>query len=72
MDALGVGHGLADLFVFQARAFLDEIAGNKSLPRCPSFADGVHSMQVLEAVTTSATNGGVTVPIPINQPQRGY
>jgi predicted dehydrogenase len=70
MDALGVGHGLADLFVFQARAFLDEIAGNRSLPRCPSFADGLHSMEVLEAVTTSATNGGVTVTIPTNQPQR--
>ena len=68
MDALGVGHGLADLFVFQARAFLDEIAGNKTLPRCPSFADGVHSMRVLEAVTTSATNGGVTVTIPTDQP----
>ena len=64
MDALGVGHGLADLFVFQARSFLDEVAGIKSLPRCPGFADGVHSMQVLEAVTTSATNGGVTVTIP--------
>jgi predicted dehydrogenase len=63
MDALGVGHGLADLFVFQARAFLDEIAGNKSLPRCPSFADGLHSMQVLEAVTTSATTGGGTISI---------
>ena len=64
MDALGVGHGLADLFVFQARSFLDEVAGIRSLPRCPGFADGVHSMQVLEAVTTSATNGGVTVTIP--------
>jgi hypothetical protein len=40
MDALGVGHGLADLFVFQARSFLDEIAGIRSLPRCPGFADG--------------------------------
>ncbi len=68
MDALGVGHGLADLFVFQARAFLDEIAGNNKLPRCPSFADGVHSMRVLEGVTTSATNGGVTVTIPTEQP----
>jgi predicted dehydrogenase len=63
MDALGVGHGLADLFVYQARSFLDEIVGNKSLPRCPTFADGLHSMQVLEAVTTSAINGGRTLRV---------
>jgi predicted dehydrogenase len=64
MDALGVGHGLADLFVFQARGFLDEIAGIDALPRCPSFADGLHAMQVLEAVTTSASTGGGAVSIP--------
>jgi predicted dehydrogenase len=63
MDAVGTGYATADLFVFQARSFLDEIVGNKSLPRCPSFADGLHSLEVLEAITASATSGGVTVPI---------
>lgn len=63
MDALGIGHGLADLFVFQARGFLDEVVGNKTLPRCPSFAEGLRGLEVLEAVTTWATTGGGTVSI---------
>ena len=40
MDAGGVGHGVADLFAYQARAFLDQIAGIGDLGPLPSFAQG--------------------------------
>ena len=61
MDAPGVGLGQNDGFVFQARAFLEEVAGideADSLPRCASFDEGVHNMEVLAAVAESAANGG--------------
>ncbi|TDP93297.1 putative dehydrogenase [Leucobacter luti] len=66
MDAPGVGIGQNDLFVHQARAFLEEVAGiaeGQSLPRCRSFADGVHNMEFLAAVTESAAAGGSTVSV---------
>ena len=53
MDAPGVGLGQNDGFVYQARAFLEEVAGldeADSLPRCASFSEGVHNMEVLAAV----------------------
>ena len=55
MDATGVGFGHNDSFVYQARAFLDEIAGLDELPRNASFADGLHNLLVQEAVVGSAT-----------------
>jgi len=67
MDAPGVGLGQNDGFVYQARAFLEEIAGlseEQSLPRCASFSEGVHNMEVLAAVAESAANGGTGVPVP--------
>ncbi len=66
MDAPGVGLGQNDGFVYQARAFLEEVAGideARSLPRCASFAEGVHNMEVLAAVTESAANGGAAVEV---------
>jgi hypothetical protein len=66
MDAPGVGVGQNDGFVFQARAFLDEVAGTdeaNSLPRNASFDEGVHNMEVLAAVAESAANGGATVEV---------
>jgi predicted dehydrogenase len=63
MDAPGVGHGTADMFVYQTRAFLDQIAGLKELPPCPSFEDGVHGLEILEAVVESARNNGATVQV---------
>ena len=54
MDATGIGTGHNDSFVYQARAFLDEIAGLDELPRNASFAEGLHSLQVQEAVVRSA------------------
>jgi predicted dehydrogenase len=67
MDAPGVGVGQNDGFVFQARAFLEEVAGideADSLPRCASFDEGVHNMEVLAAVAESAAKGGASVQVP--------
>jgi predicted dehydrogenase len=66
MDAPSVGFGQNDAFAYQARAFLDEVAGlgeDVSLPRCATFDDGVHNMEILDAVATSAENQGATVDI---------
>jgi predicted dehydrogenase len=70
MDAPGVGLGQNDGFAYQARAFLDEVAGTdegESLPRCASFDEGVHNMEVLAAVAESAGKGGAAVTV---APQR--
>jgi predicted dehydrogenase len=70
MDAPGLGIGQNDGFVFQARAFLEEVAGideSDSLPRNASFDEGVHNMEILAAVAESAGNGGATVKV---APQR--
>ena len=63
MDATGIGTGHNDSFVYQARAFLDEVAGLEELPRNGSFADGLHNLQVQEAVVRAASNptAGATV-----------
>ncbi|HEX6351350.1 Gfo/Idh/MocA family oxidoreductase [Actinophytocola sp.] len=63
MDAPGVGYGTGDLFVYQARAFLDQIVGLDHLPPCPSFHDAVRGLEVLDAVVESARGGGVAVKI---------
>ena len=55
MDATGIGVGHNDSFVYQARAFLDEVAGRDELPRNASFADGLHNLLVEEAVVRTAT-----------------
>jgi len=68
MDAPCVGFGQNDAFTYQARAFLDEVAGvDKALPRCATFHDGVHNMDILAAVTESASNGGTPVTVPANE-----
>jgi predicted dehydrogenase len=66
MDAPGVGFGQNDAFAYQARAFLEEVAGlpeDGSLPRCATFDEGVHNMAVLAAVATSAADQGAAVPL---------
>ena len=66
MDAQGVGIGQNEGFVYQARAFLEEVAGideADSLPRCASFDEGVHNMEVLAAVAESAARGGASVEV---------
>lgn len=67
MDAPMVGFGQNEAFAYQARAFLEEVAGidaEASLPRNASFADGVRNMQILQAVVDSAQAGGDTVQVP--------
>jgi predicted dehydrogenase len=66
MDAPGVGFGQNDAFAYQARAFLEEVAGideTSALPRCATFDEGVHNMELLEAVTKSALAGGKQVAL---------
>jgi predicted dehydrogenase len=66
MDAPGVGIGHNDCFYFQARAFLEEVAGideADSLPRNASFEEGVHNMEILAAVVESAANGGAAAKV---------
>ncbi|MDP9247112.1 MAG: Gfo/Idh/MocA family oxidoreductase [Candidatus Dormibacteraeota bacterium] len=59
----GVGHGTADMFVYQTRAFLNQVAAIDELPPCATFADGLRGIQVLEAVAASAKRQGVTVQV---------
>ena len=57
-------------FVFQARAFLEEVAGideADSLPPNASFDEGVHNMEILAAVADSVANDGAAVTV---APQR--
>ena len=63
MDFPGVGYGQNDLFIFQARAFLEQVAGLDGLPRVPSFAAGLRNLSLLAAVTESARSGGTEVEI---------
>jgi predicted dehydrogenase len=63
MDFPGVGYGQNDLFVFQARAFLEQVAGLDRLPPCPSFEEGLRNVRLLEAVVASAKAGGGAVEV---------
>jgi len=63
MDFPGVGYGQNDLFIFQARAFLEQVTGLEGLPRLASFADGLHNLRLLDAVVASAKAGGADVAI---------
>ncbi|MDF1488053.1 Gfo/Idh/MocA family protein [Tessaracoccus caeni] len=66
MDVSGVGFGQNEGFTFQARAFLEEVAGideERSLPRNASFDEGVHNMEILAAVAESAANDGKKVEL---------
>jgi predicted dehydrogenase len=60
MNATGIGTGHNDSFVYQARAFLDEVAGRDELPRNASFADGKHALLLEEAVVRTATQNTPT------------
>jgi predicted dehydrogenase len=59
----GVGHGNSELFTYQARAFLEQVAGLKGLPACQSFADGLHTMRIIAGVAASAEQGGRSVAV---------
>ncbi len=64
MQAPGNGGGNAEMFVYQCRAFLDQVAGTPDpLPACASFADARHTMRVIEAVVASSQTGGAPVDV---------
>ena len=63
MDFPGCSFGVGDLFGYQARAMLEQVAGIEGLPPCATFADGLRDLEVIGAVTRSAATGGATVPI---------
>jgi predicted dehydrogenase len=63
MDFPGVGYGQNDLFVFQARAFLEQVAGLDHLPRVPSFEQGLRNLHILASVTKSAKSGGAEINV---------
>jgi predicted dehydrogenase len=63
MDFPGVGYGQNDLFTYQAKAFLDQVAGLEGVPPTPSFEHGVHNLRLLDAVAESAAAGGTEVTI---------
>ena len=64
MDYDSVGYGQNDLFVWQARAFLGQVAGLDDLPAVPSFEHGLHNLAVLRAVVASAQAAGAAVTVP--------
>ncbi|MRX45186.1 Gfo/Idh/MocA family protein [Agromyces kandeliae] len=64
IDVSGVGFGQNEGFLYQARAFLEEVAGldeSASLPRNAGFDEGVHNMELLAAVAESERLGGAVV-----------
>lgn len=63
MDFPGVGYGQNDLFSWQARAFLGQVAGVEGLPACPTFTDGLRNLRLLRAVVASSEGGGAAVPV---------
>lgn len=64
IDYIGVGYTQVDLFTYQAKAFLQQIAGvPDALPACASFAHGLRSLQAIDAVVRSAAAGGAQVDL---------
>src|ERR1700712_1730844 len=57
MPFSGIGHGGQEYFTYQARSFLDQIAGLDRLPAQASFADGLRNLQVEEAIVEAALTG---------------
>ncbi len=63
MDFPGCSFGVGDLFGYQARAFLEQVAGIEGLPPVASFEDGLRDLTVIDAVTRSAAAGGAAVEL---------
>jgi predicted dehydrogenase len=63
MDFPGVSYGVGDLFGYQARAFLEQVAGIEGLPPVATFEDGLRDLTIIDAVTRSAAAGGATVDV---------
>ena len=54
---------MADLFAWQTRAFLDQIAGVDELAPLPGFDAGLHGLRVVAAVAESAASGGAVIKV---------
>lgn len=64
MDFPGCSYGVGDLFGYQARAFLEQVAGIEGgLPEVAAFDDGVRDLTVIDAVARSAAAGGATISL---------
>ncbi|MFD2091044.1 Gfo/Idh/MocA family protein [Blastococcus deserti] len=64
MEAPGVGLGNQEAFTYQCRAFLDQVAGTPDpLPANASFADALHTMEVIQAVVRSSRSDGAPVEV---------
>ena len=64
MDAGGVGHGVADLFAYQTRAFLDQIAGIGDLGPLPELrGSACAACASSPPITESADSGGAAVKV---------
>ncbi|GAB48815.1 Gfo/Idh/MocA family protein [Mobilicoccus pelagius] len=64
MQAPGNGAGNAESFAYQARAFLDQVAGIRGeVEPCATFADGLHTLEVVDAVVHSHAAGGDAVDV---------
>lgn len=63
MDFPGVSYGVGDLFGYQARAFLEQVAGIQGLPPVATFEDGLRDLTIIDAVTRSAASGGAAVDV---------
>jgi predicted dehydrogenase len=63
MDFPGVSFGVGDLFGWQCRAFLEQVAGIDGLPAVATFEDGLRDLTVIDAVARSAAAGGSSVPL---------
>ena len=60
----GVGVTQIDQFIYQAHAFLGQVAGvDTGLPAVPSFEAGYRAMRIQEAIVRSANDGGAEVTI---------
>ncbi|MGW0584135.1 hypothetical protein ACWD25_51435 [Streptomyces sp. NPDC002920] len=60
-----MGASNADNFTYQARAFLDQVAGvGEPLPACATFADALRTMEIIQAVVASSRAGGTSVAVP--------
>lgn len=64
MPGGNISFGYGDLFTYEIRAFIDEIFNRPSeLPMNASFTDGLHTMEIVEAIKKSHSQGGATVQV---------
>lgn len=63
MDAGGVGHGKAEMFAYQCRMFLDQIAGIDELGGLATFGEGLRGLRLIDAIKQSAASSGATIKV---------